>query len=78
MRHLLGNLIDIVRAHEVDEIVVAMDDRRRNFPVAELLECRLKGVEVTEVVTFLERETGKVHLEVLNPSWLIFGERLPP
>ena len=69
-----GNLIDIVRTLEVDEIVVAMDDRRRNFPIAELLQCRLKGVDITDVVTFLERETGKVHLEVLNPSWLIFGE----
>jgi sugar transferase (PEP-CTERM system associated) len=59
---------------EVDEIVIAMDDRRRNFPVAELLECRLAGVEVVDVVTFLERETGKVHLDVLNPSWLIFGD----
>jgi sugar transferase (PEP-CTERM system associated) len=62
-------------AHEldVDEVVVAMDDRRRSFPLAELLECRLEGVEITDIVTFLERETGKVHLEVLNPSWLIFG-----
>ena len=40
-----GNLIDIVRTLEVDEIVVAMDDQRRNFPIAELLQCRLKGVE---------------------------------
>jgi sugar transferase (PEP-CTERM system associated) len=63
-----------VRGLDIDEIVVAMDDRRRNFPIAELLQCRLKGVDITDVVTFLERETGKVHLDVLNPSWLIFGE----
>jgi sugar transferase (PEP-CTERM system associated) len=69
-----GALLDCVRALEVDEIVVAMDDRRRNFPIAELLQCRLGGVEITDVVSFLERETGKVHLDVLNPSWLIFGE----
>jgi sugar transferase (PEP-CTERM system associated) len=57
----------------VDEIVVAMDDRRKGFPILELLECRLDGVEVTELLTFLERETGRVRLDVLDPSWIIFG-----
>jgi sugar transferase (PEP-CTERM system associated) len=40
----------------------------------QLLECRLEGVEIIELVTFLERETGKVRLDVLNPSWMIFSE----
>ncbi|MCU0974401.1 MAG: TIGR03013 family PEP-CTERM/XrtA system glycosyltransferase [Burkholderiales bacterium] len=60
--------------HEVDEIVVAMDDRRVAFPMHEFLECRLSGIEIVELPTFLERETGKVRLDVLNPSWIIFGE----
>jgi len=60
--------------NEVDEIVVAMDDRRRGFPMHELLECRLAGIEILELASFLERETGKVRLDVLNPSWIIFGE----
>ncbi|MBS0394688.1 MAG: TIGR03013 family PEP-CTERM/XrtA system glycosyltransferase [Proteobacteria bacterium] len=58
----------------IDEIVVAMDERRRQFPVRELLMCRLAGIDVTDVVTFLERETGTVRLDVLNPSWIIFSE----
>ena len=62
----------------MDEVVVAMDDRRRGFPMPELLECRLAGIDVTELLTFLERETGRVRIDVLNPSWMIFGERLPP
>src|SRR3984957_6922983 len=66
-------LFDLCVRHDVDEIVVAMDDRRRQFPLRELLECRLAGVDVTELLTFLERETGRVRLDVLNPSWLIFG-----
>src|SRR5215469_1145666 len=57
----------------VTEVVVAMDDRRRGFPIPELLDCRLAGVDVTELLTFLERETGRVHIDVLNPSWMIFG-----
>jgi sugar transferase (PEP-CTERM system associated) len=68
------SLLRLAREYEIDEIVIAMDDRRRNFPIAELLEARLAGIEVTDLVTFLERETGKLHLDVLNPSWLIFGE----
>lgn len=59
---------------DVDEVVVAIDDRRLGFPLRELLECRLNGVDVTELVSFLERETGKVRLDVLNPSWMIFSE----
>src|SRR6478736_5918032 len=58
----------------VTEVVVAMDDRRRGFPIRELLDCRLAGVDVTELLTFLERETGRVRLDVLNPSWMIFGQ----
>jgi sugar transferase (PEP-CTERM system associated) len=60
--------------NDIDEIVVAMDDRRRAFPMHELLECRLAGIEILELPSFLERETGKVRLDVLNPSWIIFGE----
>ncbi len=59
--------------NQVDEIVVAMDDRRRGFPMHEFLECRLAGIDVLELPSFLERETGKVRLDVLSPSWLIFG-----
>ncbi len=40
----------------------------------ELLECRLAGIDILELPTFLERETGKVRLDVLNPSWIIFGD----
>jgi sugar transferase (PEP-CTERM system associated) len=70
----VGQLRELARELEVDEIVIAMDDRRREFPVRELLDCRLNGVEVIDIVNFLERETGRVHLDVLNPSWIIFAE----
>ena len=60
--------------HDIDEIVLAMDDRRRDFPMEELLECRLAGIAVLELPSFLERETGKVRLDVVNPSWIVLGE----
>ncbi|MEJ2523931.1 MAG: sugar transferase [Gammaproteobacteria bacterium] len=64
--------------NHVDEVVVAMDDRRRGLPVQELLHCRLAGVPVTDVLTFVERESGKVELNMLYPSWLIFCEGINP
>lgn len=67
-------LPELCRQFDVNEIVVALDDRRRAFPIRELLECRLAGVDVTELLTFLERESGRVRIDVLNPSWIIFGE----
>jgi sugar transferase (PEP-CTERM system associated) len=69
-----GGLPALCQRHDVDEIIVAMEDRRRAFPVRELLECRLAGIDVTELLDFLERETGRVPIDILNPSWLIFCE----
>jgi len=69
-----GALHDVAVKHSVDEIVVAMDDRRQQYPLKELLDCRLEGIEVIELATFLERETGKVYLDVLIPSWMIFNQ----
>ena len=69
-----AKLQQVCEQGDVDEVVVAMDDRRRAFPILDLLECRLAGIDVTELLTFLERETGRVRIDVLNPSWMIFGE----
>jgi len=69
-----GDLCALCERLAITEVVVAMDDRRRGFPIPELLDCRLAGIDVTELLTFLERETGRVHIDLLNPSWLIFGQ----
>jgi sugar transferase (PEP-CTERM system associated) len=67
-------LQEIVRRYRVQELIVAVDDRRRNFPIKEIVDCRLIGVEVTDLLSFIERQCSKVLLEGLNPSWLIFSE----
>lgn len=71
-------LIDIVGQLRVDELVVALDDRRAAeggyFPADELLECKLSGVSVLDAINFYERETEKVELSMLRPSWMIFSE----
>jgi len=66
-------LVSAAAGLEIDEIVIAMDDRRQQYPLKELLDCRLAGIEVIELASFLERETGKVYLDILIPSWMIFG-----
>lgn len=68
-----GTLLDYAQAHGVDEVVVAMDDRRRGFPISDLLECKFAGISIVELIDFLERETGKVNVDLVNPSWLIFS-----
>lgn len=68
-------LLAIAQKYQVDEIVVGVRQRRGgNLPMGELLECRMEGITVVELSTFFERETGKVQLESLSPSWLIFSE----
>jgi len=66
------SLLDLARRERVAEIVVAVDDRRHDFRIADLLECKMSGINVIDLLGFLERETGRVKVDLLNPSWLIF------
>jgi len=65
---------------DIDEIVVALDERRRNrdsgggLPLDELFECRLQGIDVCDIQEFFERETGKILLELLQPAWMVFSD----
>lgn len=70
----LGSLLDYAREHQVEEIVVAAQERRGSLPVRALLDCKLHGIRVTDYTAFWERETGRVDLNRLDPSWLVFSE----
>jgi sugar transferase (PEP-CTERM system associated) len=61
------------KANRISEIVVAMDDSRWGIPFNAFLECRMGGIQVTDLNTFLERETGKVRVDLAHPSWTIFA-----
>jgi sugar transferase (PEP-CTERM system associated) len=67
------SLLTIARQFGVNEIVLAMDDRRREFPTKELLECKMAGLIIADPTTFLEQQEGRVNLQHLNPSWMIYG-----
>ena len=67
-------LMDIVFTHQVDEIVVAPDDRRLRLPVDEILDCKMSGTMVLDLLSFFEKETSRIKLDVLHPSWIFFSE----
>jgi exopolysaccharide biosynthesis polyprenyl glycosylphosphotransferase len=69
-----GDIGDVVRRVRPDRIVVAMPDRRGNLPVSELLACRFRGITVEEGTRVFERITGRLAVESLSPSTLIFGD----
>lgn len=58
----------------VTEVVLALEERRNALPLKDLLRVKTAGVHVNEFSSFLERETGRVDLDTLNPSWLIFSD----
>ena len=68
--HLLG----LARGKGVHRVIVALPDRRGTLPVEELLDLRLGGVKVEEATSWLEKISGRIEVEQLYPSWLIFAE----
>jgi sugar transferase (PEP-CTERM system associated) len=64
----------IVRDYDVDRIVVGLSDRRGHLPISELLHAKLSGIRVEDATTMYERLTGKILIDDLKPSWLIFSD----
>jgi len=69
-----SHLLDSVRQRHVHRVIVAMPDRRGTLPVEELLALRLAGVTVEEATSWLEKMSGRIEVEQLYPSWLIFAD----
>jgi sugar transferase (PEP-CTERM system associated) len=70
------NLEEIIRNENIDRVVIAVRERRGAFPTEALLKMSLAGdVSIEECTSFYERITGKVHVDMLRPSWLIFAGR---
>lgn len=67
-------LMQIVRKHAVQTVVIGVRDRRGRVPMKEILQCKLNGVEVVDLPAFLERESGRIELDTVNASWLIFSD----
>jgi sugar transferase (PEP-CTERM system associated) len=73
-RDAIYNLADHVVVLNASEVVLALEERRNALPLKDLLRIKTTGVHVNEISTFLERETGRVDLDSVSPSWLIFSD----
>lgn len=70
--------VAFVKQHQISEIVIAPDERRRGeggaFPLNEFLDCKLMGVGATDALSFCERELSKIDIKLLKPSWMLFSD----
>lgn len=73
-RDSIGDLGRYVERIGAGEVIVALQERRNSLPLKDLLRVKTRGVPVNDFSSFLERETGRVDLDTLNPSWLIFSD----
>lgn len=74
-RETIGShLIELLESRRVRRVIVAMPDRRGNLPVMEMLQVRLNGIKVEDATSWLEKMSGRIEVDNLYPSWLIFTD----
>ena len=69
-----STLLEYVNKNFVDEIVVAASDVRTRPKINELVDCKLNGIGVLDILTFFEREAGQIRIDILDPTWLVTSE----
>ncbi|MFZ0788864.1 MAG: TIGR03013 family XrtA/PEP-CTERM system glycosyltransferase [Chromatiaceae bacterium] len=68
-------LAELAIKHSVDELVVAADDRRGKLPVDDLVDCRMSGFEVLDLLSFFEKEFQIIKIDLLQPSSIFFSPK---
>jgi sugar transferase (PEP-CTERM system associated) len=69
-----AHLMEVVKKQKVHRVIVAMPDRRGTIPMPELLQLRMEGVKIEDATSWLEKISGRIEVENLYPSWLVFGQ----
>jgi sugar transferase (PEP-CTERM system associated) len=70
-----ANLTEAALKHNVDEIVVALTERRGgSMPLRQLLDCKLSGVRVVDIATHFEKTLAQINIKHVNAGWLVFGD----
>ena len=69
---IAAHLMELIHSHRVHRVIVAMSDRRGTLPVMEMLQLRLNGIKIEEATSWLEKISGRIEVDNLYPSWLIF------
>ncbi len=73
--HPRGTLTDTAQALGVDEIVIALTERRGgSMPLRQLLDCKLHGIRVVDIATYFEKTLAQIKIGHVNAGWLIFGD----
>jgi len=76
-KNIVGNgdtLLSIALKEKAQQIVVSLTEKRGTFPVREVLDCKLKGINIVDGPSFYEQMTGKLLVENISPSWFIFSD----
>jgi sugar transferase (PEP-CTERM system associated) len=71
---IASHLMDLIHEHQIHRVIVAMPDRRGTLPVMEMLQLRLNGIKIEEATSLLEKISGRIEVDNLYPSWLIFAD----
>ena len=74
LESVAAHLMEVVKKQRVHRVIVAMPDRRGTIPMPQLLELRMQGVKIEEATSWLEKISGKIEVDNLYPSWLVFSE----
>ena len=71
-----NDLFQFVTENNIDQLVIACDERRNMLPVEHLFKCKTRGIDVIEILDFIERETGQIAVNLIYPSWVIYANGL--
>ena len=74
IHHDLSDLNEITKQLKIKKIIIALEEKRKNFPIRELLDCRVAGIDIIDGNSFYETLCGKILVENINPGWLIFSD----
>jgi sugar transferase (PEP-CTERM system associated) len=70
----ISDLRELCERCEIEKIILALDEKRGRLPMHELIQYKFMGIEILDAVGFYEELTGRIMVESLNPSWLLFSE----
>jgi len=74
VRSTIEEFEELLANHEIERIIVALDDKRGATPISALLDCKMRGITIEESTSFYERVTGKMLVERIAPSWIIYSD----
>lgn len=67
------DLYEYAVENDIEQLVIACDERRNMLPVEHLFKCKTRGIDVIEILDFIEQETGQIAVNLIYPSWVIYS-----